>query len=173
MKQNIRTIHSVSKWWLPVAVILIITSCNKSLPDATPIVYPPSNNSDVSIGALINTDPTFSIFKSAAAKYQAATKVDLIAQLSDTSKVFTAFIPNDAAFLASGFPDWDAVNTYIPLTSLAAILQYSIIPGVQYLSSDVATPTISSPNMQLPTLVNIGVLPPPAPPATAPQSRRA
>jgi uncharacterized surface protein with fasciclin (FAS1) repeats len=144
-----------------VALILVSTSCNKALPDATPILYPPANNSTTSIGELINTDTTYSIFKQAAAKYQAAANVNLIAQLSDTTKVFTAFIPNNAAFRASGFPNWDAVNAFIPLTSLAAILQYAIIPGEQYTSDNVPA---TFPNIQLPTLVNIGVLPSPAPP---------
>ena len=162
MKQDILKSFTISGWF--VAMIFVSTSCNKALPDATPILYPPENNSTISIGELINTDTTYSIFKSAAAKYQAAANVDLIAQLSDTNKIFTAFIPNNAAFRASGFPTWDAVNAFIPLTSLAAILQYAIIPGEQYTSEDVATTTTSAPNMQLPTLVNIGVLPSPAPP---------
>ena len=135
MKQDILKSFTISGWF--VAMIFVSTSCNKALPDATPILYPPENNSTISIGELINTDTTYSIFKSAAAKYQAAANVDLIAQLSDTNKIFTAFIPNNAAFRASGFPTWDAVNAFIPLTSLAAILQYAIIPGEQFTTDDV------------------------------------
>ncbi len=160
MKQDILKRCTIPPVWF-LLMILVSISCNKALPDATPILYPAENNSATTIGELINTDTTYSIFKSAAAKYQAAAKVDLIAQLSDTDKVFTAFIPNNAAFRASGFPNWDAVNAFIPLTSLAAILQYAIIPGKQFTSDDVPA---TFPNIQLPTLVNIGVLPSPAPP---------
>jgi len=162
MKQDILKNCTTPVWF--VVMILVSISCNKALPDANPILYPPENNSTISIGELLSTDTTYSIFKSAAAKYKAIAKTDLIAQLSDTNKVFTALIPNNAAFRASGFPNWDAVNAFLPITSLAAILQYSIIPGEQFTSEDVATATASAPNMQLPTLLNIGVLPSPAPP---------
>ena len=149
---------TIALWF--VVMIVVSTSCNKALPDATPIIHPTENN-NATIGELLNTDTTYSIFKSAAAKYKAAANVDLMAQLSDTSNIFTAFIPNNAAFRASGFPNWDAVNAFLPVTSLAAILQYAIIPGQQFNSNDVP---VTFPNIQLPTLVNIGVLPSPAPP---------
>lgn len=156
------SISAIPVWF--VALIFASTSCNKALPDATPILYPFENNSATTIGELINTDTTYSIFKSAAAKYKAAANVDLITQLKDTNKIFTALIPNNAAFRASGFPNWDAVNAFLSITSLAAILQYAIIPGEQYTSEDVSAVTTSAPNMQLPTMINIGVLPSPAPP---------
>ena len=159
MKQNILKGYTIPVWF--IALIFISTSCNKALPDATPILYPAENNSTTTIGELINTDTTYSIFKSAAAKYKAAANVDLIAQLSDTDKVFTALIPNNAAFRASGFPNWDAVNAFLPVTTLAAILQYAIIPGKQFTTDGVPA---TFPNIQLPTLMNIGVLPSPAPP---------
>ena len=164
MKQSTLKALAISMSCLAIVLALTTASCNKALPDASPILYPPVNNSATTIGELLNTDTTYSIFKSAAAKYNAAARVDMIEQLSDTNKVFTAFIPNNAAFRASGFPNWDAVNAFVPLPSLAAILQYSIIPGHQFTTVDVPA---TFPNIQLPTLVNIGVLPAPAPPVKA------
>lgn len=160
MKKILLNKFPVPQLCLLSAILISFNSCNKDLPDPTPIV-PPGNSSTTSIGDLINNDTTFSIFKSAAAKYAAAAKVDLVAQLSDSNKVFTAFLPNNAAFRSSGFPNWDAVNSFLPLPSLAAILQYAIIPGQQFTVADVPA---TFPNIQLPTMVNIGVLPAPAPP---------
>ncbi|MEO5650987.1 MAG: fasciclin domain-containing protein, partial [Ginsengibacter sp.] len=157
MKNNILKSLTVAGKCLAVLITLAMASCNKTLPDATPIIYPPVNNVAISIGTVIDTDPGYSIFKAAAAKYKAATKVDIIALLSDSNKVFTAFVPNDAAFQASGFPNWAAVDAFVPLPSLAAILQYAIVPGEQFLSTNASLNTM--PNLQLPTSLTIGVLP--------------
>ena len=62
--QNSRTI----KMFLFAAIISFIISCNKELPDATPIIYPPINNSSTSIGAAISSDTSLSFFKAAATK---------------------------------------------------------------------------------------------------------
>lgn len=131
------------------AMVLLFTSCNKTLPDATPIIYPPVNNSSSTIGDLLNSDTTFSFFKAAA------TKVGMLAKFSDTTKILTAFIPNNDAFRASGIPSINVVNA-LPLASLGGIVGYSIIPGQQYLSTTLPT---TFPNTQLPTSITIGQLP--------------
>ncbi|HET7117100.1 MAG TPA: fasciclin domain-containing protein [Hanamia sp.] len=131
------------------AMVLIFTSCNKALPDATPIIYPPVNKSSSTIGDLLNTDTSFSFFKAAA------TKVGMLAQFSDTTKILTAFIPDNNAFRASGIPSVNVVNA-LPLASLGGIVGYSIIPGQQYLST---TLPATFPNVQLPTSITIGQLP--------------
>jgi len=149
MKIKILKNRTVSGILLFSAIVLIFTSCNKALPDATPIIYPPVNNTTTSIGAMLNSDTTFSFFKAAA------TKVGMLAQFSDTTKVFTAFIPNNSAFRASGIPSLSVVNALPPAT-LGGIVGYSIIAGEQYLSTTIPT---TFPNIQLPTSITIGTLP--------------
>ena len=143
---NIRTL---SKILLLFALVIMAVSCNKELPDATPAIYPPVNSSTVSIGTLINTDTTYSFYKAAA------TKVGMLAQLSDTTKLFTVFLPNNAAFRASKIPSIDVINS-LPVTSLGGIVGYSIIPGKQYSTEEIPT---AFPNIQLPSSITIGTLP--------------
>lgn len=131
------------------AFIFIIASCNKDIPDPTPIEYPPANNSTSTIGDIINSDPNYSIFKAAA------TRVGALAGLSDSNKIFTIFLPDDNAFIASGIPS-AAVIAALPITSVGGIVNYAIIPGEQ-LTSVNAPQTF--PNVQLPTSITIGFLP--------------
>lgn len=136
-----------TSWCILAALVLF--SCNKPLPNATPIVYPPLNNSTTSIGDLINSDTSYSFFAAAA------TKTGKLAILSMDSTEFTVFLPNNNAFRASGIPSVDVVNA-LPASSLAAIVGYAIIPGRQFTSKDIST---DFPNEQLPTFVTIGSLP--------------
>ncbi len=140
-------ITSISGMWF-------ISSCNKALPDATPIEYTSVNNSDISIGQMISTDTSYSFFAAAA------TKTGQLAQLNADSTEFTVFLPTNNAFRVSGIPSIDALNT-LPVQSLGGIVGYAIIPGKQYLSSDITSggTTPSMPNEQLPTSITIGQLP--------------
>jgi uncharacterized surface protein with fasciclin (FAS1) repeats len=149
MKIYSKNIKVISGAFMLLGMTSMIGSCNKALPDALPIVYPPVNSSTTSIGTLINTDTTYSYYKAAA------TKVGMLAQLSDSTKLFTVFLPNNAAFRASGIPSVAVVNS-LPPTSLGGIVGYSIIPGNQYTSDIIPT---SFPNIQLPSSLTIGVLP--------------
>jgi len=141
-----------------IAGVFIFYSCNKPLPDATPIEYPPVNNSEISIGQKISTDTSYSFFAAAA------TKTGQLAQLSRDSTEFTVFLPTNNAFRVSGIPSIDALNT-LDLQTLGAIVGYSIIPGQQYLSADITKGGLSPsmPNEQLPTSITIGQLPIPIP----------
>lgn len=132
-----------------ILAALALFSCNKPLPNATPIVYPPLNNSTTSIGDLINSDTSYSFFAAAAIK------TGKLAALSMDSTEFTVFLPNNNAFRVSGIPSVDVVNA-LPASSLAAIVGYAIIPGKQFTSKDIST---KFPNEQLPTFVTIGSLP--------------
>lgn len=131
------------------AIVVTIASCNKALPEATPIVYPPVNNVTSTIATLISTDTSYSFF------LDAATKTGLITQLNDTNSVFTVFLPDNNAFRVSGIPSLAVLNAY-PATVLGGIVSYAIIPGRQYLSTNI--PTVF-PNIQLPTTITIGQLP--------------
>jgi uncharacterized surface protein with fasciclin (FAS1) repeats len=147
MKINI--LQNNRKISLLVAIAAFVISCNKDLPDATPIIYPPPNPSSITIGAAISSDTSYSFFKAAV------TKVGLLAALSDTTKLFTVFLPDNNAFRASFIPSVAVVNS-LPLTSLVPLVQYHIIPGRQYLSDSVPS---AFPDIQLPSYLTIGTLP--------------
>ena len=63
MKLNILQNTRILKVLLLVATIAFIASCNKDLPDPTPIIYPPVNNSSITIGTAISTDTSYSFLK--------------------------------------------------------------------------------------------------------------
>jgi uncharacterized surface protein with fasciclin (FAS1) repeats len=132
-----------------ISVNLFITSCNKSLPVATPIDYPPVNNSTTSIADQISSDTSYSFFAAAA------TKTGQLAQLNADSTEFTVFLPTNNAFRASGIPSIDVLNA-LPVQMLAGIVGYSIIPGRQFLSTGISP---AFPNEQLPTIITGGQLP--------------
>ncbi len=156
MKINILQNSRIIKISLLIAMSAFVISCNKDLPDATPIVYPPPNNSAITIGSAINSDTTYSFFKAAV------TKAGLLAALSDSTKLFTVFLPNNDAFRATAAitnnPAFGSINgiNAIPLNMLVPLVQYHIIPGQQYLSTNVPT---TFPDIQLPSYLTIGTLP--------------
>ncbi len=134
---------------LLAAFTFILAACNKDLPDPVPISYQPANSSNTTLGAAISSDTTYSFF------YAAVKRVNALADLSDTNKIFTVFLPDNNAFRVSGITSLAIINA-LPITTVGAIVQYHIIPGQQYLSTDV--PTIF-PNIQLPSFLTIGALP--------------
>jgi len=149
MKINILQKARILKVPLLVAAVVFFTSCNKELPNANPIIYPYANNSSTTIGSAISTDTSYSFFKAAA------TRVGMMSVLSDTTKVFTVFLPNNDAFRVSGITSVAVINA-LPISMVGAIVQYHIIPGQQYTSADV---TNTFPDVQLPSYLTIGALP--------------
>jgi uncharacterized surface protein with fasciclin (FAS1) repeats len=128
---------------------VFVISCNKDLPKAIPIIYPPVNSSTTTIGSEIGTNPNYTFFKAAV------TKIGLLAALSDSTKIFTVFLPDNNAFIASGIPSITVINS-LPLPILVPLIQYHIIPGQQYASANVPS---AFPNTQLPSYLKIGTLP--------------
>lgn len=149
MKINILQNGKIVKVSMLVIMITFIFSCNKDLPVATPIIYSTANNSATTIGAAISSDTSYSFFKAAA------TKAGVLGVLSDSSKVFTVFLPNNNAFRISGIPSVAVVNS-LPLSMLVPLIQYHIVPGEQYASANIPT---TFPNIQLPSYFTIGALP--------------
>jgi len=131
---------SILKNWLPVLTLIVIVaaSCNKNVPEATPINYPQGSGS--TIGEVLNTNPSFTILKAAV------TKAGLLPAVSDKNSVFTVFAPDDAAFTRSGI-SLGLINA-LPAASVASIVQYHVIPGRNITSSAIPT---SFPNVQMPT----------------------
>jgi uncharacterized surface protein with fasciclin (FAS1) repeats len=119
---------------LPVLLATMV-SCNKDLeqPSAGP------GESGQSIGTVISTNPSYSIF------YAAVNRAGLLPILNDTSNNITVFVPDDNAMTISGFP-LTVINA-VPVTTLTSILQYHII-GTKVPSSLF---TGVFPNLRIPT----------------------
>ena len=127
-----------------------LSSCNKALPDAEPVKWPELNpGATQTIGEIITNDPNFSIYLAAVKR------VGMINKLNDPKNEFTVFATDNAGFNLAGIPSEAAIGA-MPIASVGGIVQYSIIPGQQFLSSDISS---GFPNMQLPTALKIGDLP--------------
>lgn len=124
---------------------MLLSSCNKNIPDPTPIDYPVPTTA--SIGELLN-DPNFSYLKAGV------TRAGLLPALLDKNSKYTVFAPDNAAFnrlfAALGLPQAEATVGLLPLTTLAPILQYHVVPG-QTLSSTMIPEAY--PNTFMPTLL--------------------
>lgn len=117
---------------------LLITSCNKSLPEAEPITQPAPSGS--SINTLLN-DPAFSILK--AAVIRAGTSLTKL--LSDSTGVFTFFAPDNDAFIRSGIPSEAALAFFRP-GQLDTLLRYHLVGGVKIMAANISE---DIPNMYL------------------------
>lgn len=116
--------------------ISLLSSCNKELPDAVPITQPQPTGSTI---ADIISDPSYSILKAAV------TRANLTALLSDKSKVFTFFAPDNTAMQKSGIPSEAAVNFFRP-GQLDTLIKYNLIGGQKYTSANIST---AFPNLYL------------------------
>jgi uncharacterized surface protein with fasciclin (FAS1) repeats len=106
-----------------------MASCNKDLPVAEPITQPQPTGSSI---AEILADPSYSILNAAV------TRAKLTGLLSDKSKVFTFFAPDNAAMQFSGIPNEAAVN-FFSAGQLDTLLKYHLIGGQKYTSSNIST----------------------------------
>ncbi|MCC7401946.1 MAG: fasciclin domain-containing protein [Chitinophagaceae bacterium] len=119
-----------------VLFISMLSSCNKELPVAQPILFPPPSGSSISD---ILSDPNYSILKAAV------TRANLTSLLSDQTKVFTFFAPDNAAMQLSGIPSAAAINLIRP-GQLDTLLRYNLIGGQKYTSANISS---AFPNMYL------------------------
>ncbi|MFN5422193.1 MAG: fasciclin domain-containing protein [bacterium] len=127
---------------LPLAlfIALVSTSCNKDVPEPVANTFP--KHTGYSIGTLISDNASFSILKSAL------TRAGLLSALQDTSKQYTLFAPDNAAFIASGITQ--EVANVLPLEQLTPALLYHVVPQ-KVLSSQIPS---TFPNLQYPSLLN-------------------
>jgi uncharacterized surface protein with fasciclin (FAS1) repeats len=136
MKLNIN--KSLKAAFILVAFGITISSCNKSLPEAEPIVPPAPTGS--SINSLLS-DPNFSILKAAVTR--AGTSLTKL--LSDSSGVFTFFAPDNDAFIRSGIPSEAAIAVF-RTGQLDSLLRYHLIGGIKIMATDISE---DIPNMYL------------------------
>lgn len=142
------------KFLKPAAVITaaatLFVSCNKDLPEATPIVATAPTGS--SILEAIRADQTnYSILDSAIKRAGAAA----IARLNDRTGRYTFFAPTNSAFATIGVTSVTALAAFRP-GQLDTILSYHTVPGVTYRTDSVSQTAL---NVQLPTAM---VLAPPS-----------
>jgi uncharacterized surface protein with fasciclin (FAS1) repeats len=134
----------IKKWLVKsisvLLVIILATSCNKDVPQPTPIAPAPIVGN--SIGKIINTDPSFSILKAAA------TKAGTMTLFLDSTLNMTLFAPDDAAMAASGISL--PVISVLRAGYLDTILRYHLVP--QRLPSTEIGSTF--PNRQTPSYFN-------------------
>jgi uncharacterized surface protein with fasciclin (FAS1) repeats len=133
--------YSIAKLGIALTIAAsVFTSCNKELPNPTPIVTPVPGGS--TFADVLNLDPNYSFLKAAVSRVPG-----LLATLGDRNTVFTLYAPDNAAFIASGIPS-EAVIGALPLTTIVPLLQYHLVGG-QKLTSAVTPATF--PNAQEPT----------------------
>jgi len=130
-----------------VVLVAAFTSCNKQFEDIGPDINPSFTNTGSTLNDVINTDTTYSSFKALIAKAGTAAPT---AAMSNAALRFTAYIPNNAAFRASGFANAAAVTGYFSAAQAAAITNYVLVP--QLLRND--SVTTNFPNLVSPTLLN-------------------
>lgn len=141
----------ILKIFIPaIAGMLFFTSCNKSLPDAVPIT---TTLNALTINNFLKTDTAYTFYNTAVIKVGGAYST-LLSDSSGATSV-TVFAPNNNAFRAAGYLTTTAVSN-IRLDSLTALVAYTIIPGHEYVYTDIPT---TFPNIQLPTSFSIGLLP--------------
>jgi uncharacterized surface protein with fasciclin (FAS1) repeats len=126
---------------LIIAGVIILSACNKEVPEPVPI-EPEVPSVNQTIADLLN-DASFSLLKSAA------TKAGLLETLSDKTAVYTLFAPDDAAMQRSGINS--AVIAALPADQLKSILQYHLVGG-RVNSAKIPT---TFPNLQLPSLLQL------------------
>lgn len=144
MKQNIFNSNLKNAFAVLFCVVSLI-ACNKDLPQPVPIAN--SAATGRTIGDTITNFPNFSFFKAAV------NRVGMMPLLMDRNSRFTVFIPDNAAFIASGIPSEAAIAT-LPIASVGGIVTYHILPGEELPSASIST---AFPNVQLPTLAGPGV----------------
>lgn len=123
------------------AAVLSLGSCNKNIPDPVPNTFP--TQTGTSIGDVVNTNPNFTFLRAAVVR------AGLLPALSDNSRTYTVFAPDNAAFIASGITSEAAINA-LPVTSLVPLLQYHVVPQ-KVMSTQIPA---TFPNLQYPSLLN-------------------
>ncbi len=150
----------IIKQVLPVMIcFLAIVSCNKELERyGTPLTFPQNAGSTQTIADFLGADPDYTFLLAALKKAAPAggSAGDLLSLLNNRNNLFTVFAPNNNAFIASGIPSIAAISSSAFRSGqLDSLLRYHIIPGRQYLSTDIPT---TFPNIQLPSSLTVGIV---------------
>ncbi len=120
---------------------LINTACNKAPLEPEPIALPAQATSPTLASLLDNSE--FSFLKAAVVK------AGLLPNLASTTTRYTVFAPTNFAFILSGIPSVDVINS-LPAATLAGLISYHIVP--QTLLAQNISETF--PNYEYPTVLN-------------------
>lgn len=135
--------------FVAVGAMMLVFSCNKPLPQATPNEIPPINaGATQTIGAKISGDANYSVYLALVQK------AGLFPLLSSPTSELTVFAPDNDAFTRSGINA--GLVAAMPAAQVAALARYTIVPGQQYLTSGL---TNVFPSMQLPSSLKIADVP--------------
>lgn len=124
-----------------LSTCLVLSACNKVPLDPEPIKAPVQDQTPTLATLLDNAE--FSFLKAAVVK------AGLLTNLASTTARYTVFAPTNTAFIRSGIPSIDVINS-LPDASVAGLVSYHIIPQT------IASTNISSdfPNYEYPTVLN-------------------
>jgi uncharacterized surface protein with fasciclin (FAS1) repeats len=106
-----------------------IVSLNGVLHKVDGVLLPPTNT----LTATAALNPNLSLFVAAV------NKAGLASALNASTTLLTVFAPNNAAFIAAGFPDEAAINAADPVV-LGNILRYHVLPASSLTSSTLTSP---------------------------------
>jgi uncharacterized surface protein with fasciclin (FAS1) repeats len=141
-----KLINKIKNIVAPVLVAgVLFASCNKT-PDAPVPNNVPGSGTAPTLATVLN-DPNYSFFKAAATKAGVITN-----PLAVNTLRFTLYLPDDAAFIASGIPSVAVINNnaILDTPTVKAIVQYHISPQV---ITAAAIPT-TFPNFYYPSIFN-------------------
>jgi len=151
MKQNKKIFCLLINSILILSIVAIFSSCNKPFAEAEAIPRKVLNpGATQTIGDMITKNENYSIYLAIVNKTPG-----LLAKFSDPNNELTVIAPDNDGFIRSGIPSPAVINA-MPAATVAAIGMYSVIPGRQFLKSDVSG---DFPNEQLPTSLSIGTVP--------------
>jgi uncharacterized surface protein with fasciclin (FAS1) repeats len=124
-----------------LSTCLLLSACNKVPLDPEPIKAPVQDQTPTLATLLDNAE--FSFLKAAVVK------AGLLSNLASTTARYTVFAPTNTAFIRSGIPSIDVINS-LPDASVAGLISYHVIPQT------ITAASISSdfPNYEYPTILN-------------------
>ncbi|HSC53075.1 MAG TPA: fasciclin domain-containing protein [Phnomibacter sp.] len=142
-------------WWSQSLLLLVavgmLASCNKELPEPTPIQPPPATGTQT-ISQILAANPNYSFLVAAIARAGSS----LSFNPADATAKYTMFAPDNNAFIASGIPSIAVING-MPVASVAALVNYHVMPGLLLKAADFKT---DFPNMYMQSALVLSSAPP-------------
>ncbi len=134
---------------MTVSLFLMLTACNKDIEAPAPIPRPTQESTPTLATVLNGSNYTF--LKAAVDRASLVPKTPTVAQqLANPEFRFTVLAPDNDAFIASGIPSIDVINS-LPVEQVYAIVQYHILPQIV---PSAGLSSVAFPNLQYPTLLN-------------------
>ncbi|MFY7879302.1 MAG: fasciclin domain-containing protein [Lacibacter sp.] len=134
---------------MTVSLFLMLTACNKDIEAPVPIPRPTQASTPTL--ATVLGGPNYTFLKAAVDRASLVPATPTVAQqLANPEFRFTVLAPDNDAFIASGIPSIDVINS-LPVEQVYAIVQYHILPQIV---PSAGLSSVAFPNLQYPTLLN-------------------